>query len=363
MRNLLLSIASLLLLPCVAMAQKQSYKNVLQQKDSAFFKTDEARRVGDQLLLYQRNTGGWPKNVDMVRALTKQEQDSIIMQKQRIDDSTIDNKATTTQMTFLAQLYQQTGDTRYRDGFRKGMQFLLDSQYENGGWPQFWPKMRDYQPHITYNDNAIVNVLKLFRDVTKSKAPYGGDLVDQPMHEQAVKAFNKGIDCILATQIVVNGEPTVWCQQHDHITLKPAKARAYELPSFCSLESGNIVFLLMQLPKPDCRIIRAVNGAMKWFDEHKITGYRLETHDANGKKDVRLVADEHAKPLWARYYDLEEGKPFFCDRDGQPKRRLEEIGDERRNGYGWFNDQPLSLYARYETWVTKNKIKDRVTFK
>ena len=42
-------------------AQTLSNNQVLQQKDSAFFQTQEARRVGDQLLLYQRNTGGWPK--------------------------------------------------------------------------------------------------------------------------------------------------------------------------------------------------------------------------------------------------------------------------------------------------------------
>ena len=30
-----------------------------------------------------------------------------------------------------------------------------------------------------------------------------------------------------------DGEPSVWCQQNDRETLKPAPARAYELPSYC----------------------------------------------------------------------------------------------------------------------------------
>ena len=63
--------------------QKLSNNQVLQQKDSAFFKTEEARRVGDQLLLYQRNTGGWPKNVNMVESLTAAQKDSIFQQKTR----------------------------------------------------------------------------------------------------------------------------------------------------------------------------------------------------------------------------------------------------------------------------------------
>jgi len=344
-------------------AQELSHNKILQLKDSTFFQTQEARRIGDQLLLYQRNTGGWPKNVDMVMPLTAGQQDSVKLQKTRLDDSTIDNKATTMQMIFLARLYRQTRDARYAQSFSKAMEFLLCGQYDNGGWPQFWPKNRSYQVHITFNDNAIVNVLKLFRDVMKDRAPFDKGLVDDQMRERAAKAFNKGIDCILATQIVVDGEPTVWCQQHDRSTLLPAKARAYELPSFCTLESANLTLLLMQIAKPDERIIRAVNGAMKWFDEHKITGHRLEKYMNDGKSDIRLIEDSTATPLWARYYDLEKGESFFCDRDGQPKRTLEEIGYERRNGYGWYSDQPQALYKRYETWTTKNKLSNRVTFK
>lgn len=343
-------------------AQTLTNDQVLQQKDSAFFLSAEARRVGEQLLLYQRDTGGWPKNVNMVRPLTSEQQDSVRRQKVRLDDSTIDNKATTMQMTFLARLFQQTHDNRYRESFRKAMAFLFSGQYDNGGWPQFWPKNHHYQVHITYNDNAMVNVLKLLRDVMNGSEPYGNGLVDSQMRERTATAFNKGIDCILATQIVVNGEPAIWCQQHDAVTLQPAKARAYELPSLCAMESAHLVIMLMQIPTPDERIVRAVNGAMKWYDEHMITGYRLEHFWANGKQDVRIVRDDDAGPLWARFYDLEKGEPFFCDRDGKPKRRLEDIGYERRTGYAWYNDKPKELYSMYEMWAEKNRIANRVSF-
>ena len=105
MNKLLITLFALL--ACQGMqAQKLTNNQVLQQKDSAFFQSEEARRVGDQLLLYQRNTGGWPKNVNMVEPLTAAQKDSVIQQKTREDDSTIDNKATSMQMTFLARLYQ-----------------------------------------------------------------------------------------------------------------------------------------------------------------------------------------------------------------------------------------------------------------
>ncbi|WP_301708556.1 pectate lyase, partial [uncultured Duncaniella sp.] len=121
--------------------------------DPEFFMTEEARRIGDQVLLYQRVTGGWPKNIDMARPLDEKDAARVLDEKKRRNDSTTDNNSTTIQMAYLARLYKATGDVKYRDAFRRGVDFLLSGQYENGGWPQFWPENRGYQIHITYNDN------------------------------------------------------------------------------------------------------------------------------------------------------------------------------------------------------------------
>ena len=132
-----LSIRFLLLLVCSLFAVNliAQPRNPMRATDDAFFQTDEARRIGDQMLLYQRVTGGWPKNIDMARNLTPEERARIDRDKQRDDDSTIDNGATTMQMKFLARLYKQTGEQRYKEGFRRGVEYLLSGQYENGGWP------------------------------------------------------------------------------------------------------------------------------------------------------------------------------------------------------------------------------------
>ena len=92
--------------------QRMPYKNVLRETDPAFFQTEEARRVGEQVLLYQRVTGGWPKNVNMVKPLNDQERAEVQKDKQRQDDSTTDNGATNMQLTYLARLYQATGEQR-----------------------------------------------------------------------------------------------------------------------------------------------------------------------------------------------------------------------------------------------------------
>ena len=352
-------LVTVLLLTVVALtvsAQRgRGGRNLPTQEADAYYQTDEARRIADQVLLYQRVTGGWPKNINMSRPLSDEERAQVLRDKERQDDSTTDNNATSMQMRYLARMWQATKDERYREGFRKAVEYLLSGQYANGGWPQFWPVMRDYQIHITYNDDAMVNTMKMLRDVAKQKAPFQG-MADEALRQRCTTAFDKGIECILVTQIRNgDGRLTVWCQQHYRDTYAPAPARAYELPSYCSMESATIVKLLMQQPKPDDRIKQAVHAAMAWFDKYKLTGLRVVRHGpwASPEGDTKLVEDPTAGPIWGRYYDLEHCEPYVCDRDGLPRRRLEDIGHERRNGYAWFSDRPAELYALYDRWADK----------
>lgn len=358
-KSLLIGIMLLSVLPTTA---QQAFKQLMRETSQEFFQSDEARRIGDQLLLYQRVTGGWPKNIDMAKPLSDKEREKIAADKHKHNDSTTDNDATTLQIYFLSRLYQSTKDVRYRDAFRQGVAYLLSGQYENGGWPQFWPVMRDYQIHITYNDDAMANTMILLRDIAAQKEPYQGDLTDDQLRQQMTKAFNKGIECILNTQIVTDGELTVWCQQHDRETLLPAHARAFELPSYCTMESAMLTRLLMELPNPDERVKKAVHAAMRWFDKYKLTGYKVERTGRPGSADqnTKLVKDTLAPPMWARFYDLELCEPFVCDRDGVPRRHLEQIGAERRNGYAWYTDRPISLYKRYQKWAKKYDPNNRV---
>lgn len=355
-----LTISLSLILWSLALSAQQSTKQLIRETDPAFFKTDEARRIGDQVLLYQRVTGGWPKNIDMTRRLDDKEMARVLSDKSLRSDSTIDNDATTLQMKFLARLFGATGDERYAEGFRRGVEYLLSGQYDNGGWPQFWPEMRDYQIHITFNDDAIVNTLELFREIILQKSPFEGTLTDATLRDRLQKSFDKGIEIILATQIRYKGELTVWCQQHDRETLAPAPARAYELPSFCTQESAAIVRLLMSLPNPDKRVKASVHAAMRWFDTYKLTGLRLQRQWESPTHQTRLIEEPEGAPIWARFYDLERCEPYVCDRDGIPRRHLEQIGAERRNGYSWYNTRPADLYPLYESWAEANDSKHKV---
>ena len=73
----------------------------------------------------------------------------------------------------------------------------------------------------------MVNILKFLRDVADSD---DFAFVDPDRRATASRAFDRGIACILACQVEVNGKLTAWCAQHDATTLEPANARASSSP-------------------------------------------------------------------------------------------------------------------------------------
>ncbi|MFT3844077.1 MAG: pectate lyase [Lacibacter sp.] len=368
-KKILQSLIVLLFISSAVVAQnnnedylKYSWKKVATQMPDQWYSTADAQRVAETVLFCQQDNGGWQKNKPYHLPLTKQDSSKITGSRSGVG-STIDNGATTTEMIFLAKMNTAGANERYAKAFNRALDFLLEAQYKNGGWPQFYPfrdgKSVSYASHITYNDNAMVNVLQLLRDVAASAKPFNAIPVDAAKKEKAKQAYSKGIECVLNTQIKKNNQLTVWCAQHDEFTLLPANARAYELASFSGSESVGIVYLLMEIENPSQQIITAVTSAVKWMDAHKLTGIKLENKPgADGKRNMLVVQDATAVPLLARFYDLETEQPFFCDRDGIKKPALADIGSERRNGYSWYSDAFPPLQKQYNKWLAKWNVKE-----
>jgi pectinesterase len=340
------------LLPAQKPIGELSWQQVATRMPADWYGSEESKRVAENVLLYQRDAGGWPKNLPLHKPLTEAEKAKINDEK-GLNDAIFDNSATTTEMKFLARMYNKIPDKEYKDSFTRGLKFILDAQYDNGGWPMFWPLRKGYYTHITFNDNAIVNILGMLGEINENSALFK-NIMSPGYLERSEIAWEKGIDCILKTQIIVNGKPTVWCAQHDENTLLPAKARSYELPSFSGGESVGITLFLMRIDNPSPEIIRSVQGAVDWFDQHRLKNTRWDYFtNSDGKKDRRIIHDPVAGDHWARFYDLETEQPYVCDRDGVKKKTLEEIGFERRNGYSWYTDGPQEVLDKYPAWKAK----------
>jgi pectinesterase len=325
---------------------------VATKMPEAWYGSEESLKVAENVLLYQRDIGGWPKNIPIHKPLTEAEKAKVNDDK-GTNDAIFDNSATTTEMKFLSRMYNKCNNNTYKESFNRALTFILDAQYNNGGWPMFWPLKKGYYTHITFNDNAIVNILAMLRDI-RDKNPLFASVTSTENMVRVENAYTKGIDVILKTQIIVNGKRTVWCAQHDEVTFLPAKARSYELPSFSGAESVGIIRLLMEIPNPSPEITESVEGAIEWLNNHKINNTRWDSFtNSEGQKDRRIVTDPKAGDMWARFYDLETEQPYVCDRDGIKKKTLEEIGYERRNGYSWYTDDPKELLNKYQAWKDK----------
>jgi len=314
--------------------------------------------IGDNILLYQKDNGGWPKNYDMLAILTTSQKDSLLKVK-NILNTTFDNSTTYSHVTCLATIYSATKLERFKTAALKGIDYILSAQYKNGGWPQYYPLEKNYSKEITFNDDNITGIMILFKNIKENKNEYS--FVDKKMRKEVSSSFEKGLQCILKIQINDAGKPTVWCQQYDEVTLQPAWARAFEPPSICNAESSGVVLLLMSIDHPSKNVISAVENAEAWFHESEIHNTRVKTIAApdtiyrfrRSKTDRFIVNDPAAPPIWTRYYELRTHRPLFCNRDSKLVYSLAEVDRERRDGYGWYTYEPQKVLDKYSSWYKK----------
>jgi len=323
----------------------------------------EALRSADIVVSFQTPAGGWSKNLDMTqhpRAPGEQfagGNTSIYLAKFDNDtprDShwnfvgTFDNSATTTQLRYLAKVIAAVGSDRgesYRAAFLRGVDYILAAQYPNGGWPQNWPLQGGYHDAITFNDDAMTKVLQVLSDVASGQNEFA--FVPDPKRKLAAASLQRGVGCILETQIIVDGRRSVWCQQHDALTLQPTSARNYEMSSQSGSESANVMMFLMHLANPSPKAVTAVHAAAAWFEKTKL---RDVAYKAVGNDGRQLVPSPGSGPLWARYYEIGSDRPIFGDRDKTIHDKVSEISKERRDGYSWFSEGPKRALEEYARW-------------
>lgn len=319
------------------------------------YKPTEITAIADNILLFQKNNGGWPKNYDVQAILTSAQKDSVLAAK-NATNTTFDNGTTHAQIVALCQAYTITKKEQYKKGALLGLQYIKAAQYANGGWPQYYPLEDNYSKYITFNDDVYSGIMWLLKDIIERKPNYL--FLTQQQLQEVGTMYNKGLDCILKTQINDAGVPTAWCQQYNEVTLEPAWARKFEPPSICNGESAEIVRLLMSINHPSKAVVDAVQYAVKWFKQSEILNTRvsiiaappMQTPYKLSTMDRVVLTDSAAPPIWTRYYELKTHKPIFCNRDSKIVYSLAEVTRERRDGYGWYTYAPQKILLAYPKW-------------
>ncbi len=340
-----------------SIADKSNMINALPGRPR--YKPTELTKIADNIVLFQKANGGWPKNYDVFAILSDAQRDSVLAKKDAVN-TTFDNGTTYTHIAVLANVYTVTGEDKYKMAAIKGLDFVLKAQYDNGGWPQYYPLEKGkYSSHITFNDGAFEGIMGLLQDIREGKPQYA--FLAAKQRGQLVAAYDRAIPCILKMQINDTGKPTAWCQQYDETSLEPVWARKFEPAAICNGESAGIVLFLMGIENPSDAVKAAVQNAVSWFKESEILNTRIQTIPAErmvtpfriSTTDRVVVTDSAAPPIWTRYYELKSHKPIFCNRDSQIVYSLAEVPRERRDGYAWYTYAPQKVLDKYPAWQKK----------
>ena len=312
------------------------------------FKDNQIIEIAENLLKFQNNDGGWPANLDWLADIEVSEIRYI--RKGNLGRSTFDNRNIYPQIEYLAKVHSVTDLKKYRMAAKRGLEYILTEQRSSGGW-----RGSDVDA-ITFNDDVMVGVMRLLLSIREGPSHF--EWLDAETRKRLSQALERAIDATLKCQIHVRGRRTAWGQQHSHKTYKPVGARTYELPSITAQESVGVVRFLMALPNPSSEIKVAIESAMDWFERSKINGIRINTvpiepvrfEGFTASFNRIVVADEQAPPIWARFYEIDSNRPFFCNRDGTKVYRLADVQLERRVGYGWYGSWPTTLKSIYSQW-------------
>ena len=339
--------------------------NMPLDRPEAWYATAEARRIADNIVSFQTPAGGWSKNQDRGAAGRlpgqRYSNDAENMNPDPADfdaprdrfwtfAGTLDNGATHTELRFLARVASAVPGPNsevFRISFLRGIRYLLDAQYPNGGWPQNWPLEGGFHDAITFNDDALAQAAILLDEVGQGEGYFS--FVPADLRAAAAASAARAVKVVLASQVMVAGKATCWPQQVDPLTLAPTSARNYEPRSITSGESADILLFLMRQQHPNKAIQLAVRACVSWLRDRAINGLAFKM-TPQGRRSVQ----EPGAVIWSRNYDIATGKPIFGDRDKSIHDTVNELSLERRNGYAWYGTAPLKAFAAYARWEVAN---------
>jgi len=197
------------------------------RQPAAWYAGADARRVADNVMRYQRDSGGWPKNLDMAAPLTPADLDRW---RRRVRNLTA--RSTTARPRPNCAFWRVSSRPRPgRSSARRGCAgsiICFGASIPAAAGLRSGPSPADTRAHHVQRPGH--------GERAGSVAGSGGarrrfGFLDAARRESAEAAVARGVACILRCQVIVGAKRTVWCAQHDRITFEPAAARAYEHPS------------------------------------------------------------------------------------------------------------------------------------
>jgi PelA/Pel-15E family pectate lyase len=263
---------------------------------------DAAARAAAALIWGQSHEGGWNYMIDFAgdRSL-KEWYNTIGKNGWRLEEfqhyygnDTYDDDVTSDAARFLLRMYMEKLDSKYKPALDKAFDFILKSQYPNGGWPQRYPLRYDfnkaghpdYSSYYTFNDDVIWENVNFLIQCYLTLG-----------EERFLDAIYRGMNFYMLSQTGSGG----WAQQYDR-QMQPAGARTYEPAALLPKTTFANAMLLLKFYQytGDRKFLSRVPDAIEWLEKTRLSPSMTE----NGR---------YTHP---QFVDAITNRPVFVHRKG-----------------------------------------------
>jgi len=237
---------------------------------------DAAVEVASALIAAQHPTGGWNYLFDFAgEESVRRWYDTIGKNGWRLEEfhhfygnATFDDAGTSEASQFLLRMYLEKKDQQFSAPLQRAISFVLDSQYENGGWPQRFPFVEDapslhgrpdYTRYVTFNDDVAGENIKFLLMVWQSM----GD-------QRAMDSINLAMQVFAATQ--QPAPQAGWGLQHTLENLAPIGARSYEPDALVTHTTAGNISLMLSFYEwtGDDQFLTRIPDALDWLESVRL---------------------------------------------------------------------------------------------
>ncbi len=277
-----------------------------------------AEGVARALLAAQHPAGGWNYVFDTAGAASLREWYATVGRNAwRLEEfqhdwgnATFDDGGTSQSTLFLLRLYLERRDPAIKTALDRAIQFVLDSQYPIGAWPQRYPLnpefshhgRPDYTPFLTFNDDVAAGNVTLL--ITCFQALGDRRLLDP---------IARGMRAFVLTQ--QPAPQAGWSLQYTP-DLKPAGARTYEPTGLATHGTAANIGHLIEFYKltGDRSFLVRIPEALDWLEAVRLPPDVATV--ANGQTHPTFVEVGTDRPLYVhrRGSNVVNGE-YYVDRD------------------------------------------------
>lgn len=236
------------------------------------------------------------------------------------DDGTIDAAG------FLLRMYTENYDPKYRPAIDKAIDFMIESQYPVGGWPQRYPLKYDYVRNgkpdytsfITINDGVHTNNIKFLLDCYQMLG-----------EERVLEPISRAMSCVLVLQ---GGKPQAgWAMQHQlDMNYTPGHARDFEPRGYAATATAEMISNLMLFYRwtGDSKYLARIPDAFEFLESIKYSAEEVEFFHQK-LQDGQI--------LCPTFVEVGTNKPLYL---------------HRADGKYWVDYDPNNIITHYKSYRT-----------